>query len=265
MKPIKFLSYDEIACWVEAQATEIMATDPVGLVAILRGGAFIANCLSFKTGLPVFFIKYDRQKQQASWVGEKPKEGLVIVCEDFAGSGSTLINSLAFIEKTNTTKTITLVHDELSKIKPKWSRNYAGYQVVLPWERHKVNQDHEKDWMSGGAMGDKKMKHDHEYKKVGVDLDGVLCKDLAEEKYEVNLEECLNERDELKKEDHAPALNKEVHVIITARPLEDEERTRKWLNRVGYHDIEMYLRKTNHKSWKDSAHHKEVNIAYRLT
>lgn len=161
MQPAVYLSHDEISQWIESIKHEILEHPFVAVVGILRGGGFPALCVSFSTGLPVFHIQYDRKTQRASWVGEPPPPGLLLVCEDFAGSGQTLLNSLLFIKETHECKTLTLISDELSRHQADWTRRYNGHRVILPWERHCHSPSHRQDWHSNqGRSGEIEMLED---------------------------------------------------------------------------------------------------------
>lgn len=238
-----YLSYDQIALWVESIAAELRAAECSSIVCILRGGLFPAQCVAFATGLPLHFMRYDRGAQQATWVGPLPAPGKVLVCEDVAGLGYTLANCLDFLALSHPEfDVLTVVSDDLSRIQPRWSQHFDGVQVVFPWERHDQVPLHQQDWTEGGAAGSRVMRPDHEYRLVAVDLDGVLCHDIHPDRYAQDLAACLAERDQLLPADFAPKLEREQHVIVTGRPNEDRERTVAWLERHGLGGIPVYCR-----------------------
>jgi hypothetical protein len=99
------------------------------------------------------------------------------------------------------------------------------------------------------------MMADHHYRRWGVDLDGVLCADLAADRYEKDMAEALRARDALPRAPEAPELVPGRHVIVTGRALADRDRTRGWLDARGYEGIEAHHR--------DPAlhHHDDASIA----
>lgn len=97
---------------------------------------------------------------------------------------------------------------------------------------------------------------DEAYRYFAVDLDGVLCEDLPPALYHADLEACLLERDSLPLSAFAPSLMPSRHVVVTARPSEDSERTRLWLDKQGYHAISVHLRDPSSHSVSESAIHK---------
>lgn len=243
MRPRAYLPYDQIAQWLDAIGPELRAADFVGVVAVLRGGVFPAHCVSFATGLPVFSLRYSRSDRRASWAGELPPPGKLLICEDIAGSGSTLADAVEFVRATHPEhEVLTIVSDEWSRLQPRWSMQRAGIQTVLPWERHDQTPAHKADRREGGTQATAALRPDHEYRFWGVDLDGVMCSDLAPERYAADLSACLAERDTLPLLPLAPTLMPGTHAIVTGRPLQDQARTRQWLARHGFEAIAVHHR-----------------------
>jgi hypothetical protein len=60
------------------------------------------------------------------------------------------------------------------------------------------------------------------------DLDGVFVRDLAPEEDDADLRGALAHRDELAPFERTPDVANRNAVIITARPMQDAERTRRW-------------------------------------
>ncbi len=257
MNPVVYLNYNDISLWIDSLQPEFKQYPFVAIVGILRGGGFPALCASFATGLPLYHVKYDRQTQTAKWDGEIPPQGLVLVCEDFAGSGQTLSNCLRLINQTHEYKTLTLVSDEKSRIEADWTKRYDGYQVVLPWERHCLSPAHHEDWTNnGGKLGLTKMNNDNEYRYYAVDLDGIFCVDIHPIEYETDLHTTLQTRDQLPILPTAPTLKEGKHIIVTGRPTEDTQRTKEWMEKHGYHSIDIHHRNPEKHSAKETAIHK---------
>jgi hypoxanthine phosphoribosyltransferase len=258
-RPRTYFSYDQISLWIESLAAELQAEPFTGVVGILRGGVFTAACVAFNTGVALYFMRYDRERQQAQWVGSPPPPGKLLVCEDVAGLGYTLVHCLELIQQTHPEHDVlTLVSDDYSRLKPRWSLPFSGAQVILPWERHVQTRAQRTDWYQGGAKGQLAMRPDHEYRFWGVDMDGVLCADMPSQRYADDLAACLCERDGLLPEPLAPALKPQTHVIVTARPEEDRARTQAWLVQHGLGDVPVHLRDpdTHAATLEGSAHHK---------
>ena len=243
-RPPAYLDYSQISHWIDSLAGELRAEGFVGVVAVLRGGLFAAQCAAFATGAPLAFIRYDRLRQEASWQGDVPPPGRLLVCEDIAGHGHTLSNCCALVRRTHPEhRVLTIVSDELSRVRPDWSMHRPGVQTVLPWEREVVSPQFRRDyWHRDGAHGHHPMQPDHRYRRWGIDLDGVLCADLPPERYERDMAGALTVRDGLPRADTAPHLAAEQHVIVTGRPKTDRERTRAWLDAHGYAGIAVQHR-----------------------
>lgn len=259
MRQRSFLTFDQIGHWVDSIGSDLRGENYVAIVGVLRGGLFPAQCAAFATGASLHFIRYSRTSQKASWVGDPPPAGKVLLCEDVAGMGQTLATCLELVRQTNPdTDVLAVVSDELSRIQPKWSMFVPGVQTVFPWERHDQAPQHLKDWREGGATGSISMKADHSYRFFGVDMDGVLLDDLHPSEYEDDLSACLARRDLLPMTSHAPRMSLGSHVVITGRPAQDLERTRIWLERHGYGDIPVHHRdpKAHSSSTEAVATHK---------
>jgi hypoxanthine phosphoribosyltransferase len=242
-RPRTYLSYDAIALWVDSIAPQLRAAGCSFIAGVLRGGMFPAQCVAFATGLPLHFIRHDRATQRASWVGPLPPPGKALVCEEIAGMGTTLANCLRLLSATHPEhELLTVVSDDRSRVQPRWSQRFDGVQVVFPWERHDQVPRHRRDWAEGGATGLRAMLPDHAYRLVAVDLDGVLCDDIAPDRYAADLAACLAERDQLLMAAHCPALEADTHVVVTGRPEEDRPRTLAWLQRHGLGALPVHFR-----------------------
>jgi hypoxanthine phosphoribosyltransferase len=261
-----YFSYDQISLWIESLAAELQAAQFSAVVGVLRGGAFAATCVAFNTGAPMHFMRYDRESQLAQWVGSPPPPGKLLVCEDVAGLGHTLVHCLELVGRTHPEhEVLTVVSDDYSRSKPRWSLPFSDVQVILPWERHVQALAQRTHWYQGGAKGKLAMRPDHEYRFWGVDMDGVLCSDLPTQRYIDDLAACLRDRDGLDKHALAPMLESDTHVIVTARPEEDRARTQAWLQRQGLGEVAVHLRDPNvHSSTLEGSAHHKGSTATRL-
>lgn len=226
-----YLDYNTIALKLDALAGQMKHDGYEALAIILRGGAFSGIHLAFLTALPVYFLRYDRTVGQAHWVGPAPTQQKVLLCEDFAGSGQTLIRSRQFlVDEGYDVATCVVCVDRLSASVPDYACFWLQAEearIILPWERYRAN--HAVDTHPGLP--------DHAYEKVAWDMDGVFVDDVEGWRYAEDLEQALQTRDALLPADYAPTIGP-GDCIVTGRPVEDEERTRGWLAR---HHIELPL------------------------
>ncbi|RNA70343.1 phosphoribosyltransferase [Alteribacter keqinensis] len=160
-----YLNYNAISQKLDTLAPEIREQAFDGLVILLRGGSFAGMHLTFLTGLPYFFLTYDRKTGQAEWFGAKPYGKRLLLVEDFAGSGKTLIDSAAFLKGEGVELTTLVVcKDSKSASTPDYiCFNYAhtDYRIFFPWERHRINNE-----AVGKRHGAETGKPDHEYEKA---------------------------------------------------------------------------------------------------
>lgn len=229
-----YLDYSQIALQIDALSEVLRKQNYDAIVIILRGGSFLGGHLSFQLDLPVFFLKYNRKDGKVSWVGEKPLYEKVILCEDFAGSGHTLIDCKEFLEiEGYSVSTFVVSVDRLSSSHPDyacfWLQNEQR-RIIFPWERYRLNHD----------VNKRERLSDLEYKKTGWDMDGVFLDDIESSIYRQDIQKALEIRDILPMASYAPS--PEIQdVIITGRPTTDYDRTRKWaeFNKI---TIPIYLR-----------------------
>src|SRR5262249_42515627 len=138
-----YLDYNSLSLRLDTLSVQIMEKDYDGLVILLRGGYFLGLHLAFLTGLPYYFVKYDRLSSTVAWEGAVPAGTRLLLCEDFAGSGVTLTNTKAYLESFGK-KVDTLVgcSDLLSASLPTYAcyQNFnPEYRFIFPWERHRLN------------------------------------------------------------------------------------------------------------------------------
>lgn len=222
------LDYNQIAMRLDAMINDIKASNYEAIVTIVRGGNFPASHLSVRTGLKIYYLHYNRNTGTTSWIGQAPSEKKLLVCEDLAGLGKTLIDCRNFLSKEN------FEHDALVVFKDTLSASVPEYvcfetsnpneQFVLPWERFKLNPQSKVEYP--------KYLGDHEFEITGYDMDGVFLDDVPGEIYKSGLEFALQIRDHYPLATYAPEIQKK-DIIITGRPQIDETRSKNWLTEQG--------------------------------
>lgn len=232
------LDYSQIALAAEALAPALRATGYDGLAAILRGGLHLAAHAAFATGLPLHFLSYSREKRQVTWHGPAPSGQRLLLCEDFAGRGHTLVDCEAFLVQSGfVVDALVVCADAVSRTQPRWSlfqTKVPGSRFLLPWERH----CHNPEAPAASTLAD------HQLRRTAWDLDGVFVQDVESHHYRSDLDAALDQRDLLSLASFAPA-PASGDLIITGRPEGDAERTRQWCRRVGL-DLRIIFRDDGH-------------------
>lgn len=266
-RPRRMLDYQQIESWIHTIAPELRAYDFGAIVGIMRGGAVAALLLSFEIGSAVHLLQFNRLKKEVSWLTEPaPQDKPIILCEDVAGNGLTLKSCCDFLTANGYQyKVLTIVSDALSRVKPDWSIYFDGIQAVFPWERHDYVPSFVEHMSKGGPDTINIAAADHEYEYIGVDIDGVLLDDVPSHLYDQDLDAVLARRDAMSPRSNLPQFHKERHIFITGRPLVDFERTRNWLNKHNWHDIELYCRDPeSHSSHINEVARHKAETAARL-
>ena len=244
-----YLDYNSIALRLDALADKVRRENFGAIAIVLRGGSFAGMHMAFLTGIPCYFIRYNRKTRKVRWVGEPaPLKCHVLLCEDFAGAGWTLIDCHAFLlEAGFHVKTLVVCQDSESATIPDFycfdgTNNNEKY--LLPWERHIL------------AVREFDGREDHEYERVAWDLDGVFLSEVHGYFYSADLEATLKMRDNLPLAPFAPNVSIQ-DVIVTERPLRDKERTEEWLREhnlcvpVVFRDEDVQTHsKENDAKWK---------------
>lgn len=246
-KPIVPLTYEQLDHWVESLQPALIAEEFAMVIGILRGGAPLALMVSHATGASVAFLRYERTTREVRWDSALPLPepgSKVLLCEDIAGRGNTLVDCIAFLSEHGlVVRTLTGAYDDLSRLRPDYSIDASGYFALFPWERQAYTDRYRADWSrdskgEGTFMGD-----DHEYAVYAIDLDGVLLPDIPLTRYDEDLPGALAERDALVPFEGLPGIDlKHTRAIITGRPEMDRERTLEWLHRHGFGHIELIMR-----------------------
>lgn len=144
-----YLSYNQIAMKIDAMASSIRTESFEAIVVIVRGGAFPGTHLSIRTGLPMYFLSYERKKNPpiVKWIGEPAPQKKVLLVEDMAGAGLTLRSCRDYlIQSGYQVNTFVVFKDLKSSIKPDYhcfSSEIPGHTFLLPWEKTKINPGYE--------------------------------------------------------------------------------------------------------------------------
>jgi len=246
-KPVLPLTYEQLDHWIESLQPALLAEHFTMTLGILRGGAPLALMVSHAVGTPVAFLRYDRGSRAVAWdstLPVPPAGSKVLVCEDIAGRGFTLVDCIAFLRGHGLeVKTLTGAVDELSRTQPDYAIDARGYFALFPWERQAYTERYREDWArveAGAASG---MADDHEYVTYAIDLDGILLPDVPLARYDEDLDAALAERDALLPFEVLPGIDlKRVRTIITGRPEMDRARTEAWLARHGFGHMQLVMR-----------------------
>jgi hypoxanthine phosphoribosyltransferase len=246
-KPVVPLTYEQLDHWIESLQPLLVAEEFAAVIGILRGGAPLALMVSHATGANVAFLRYDRATREVRWDSTLPLPepgSKVLLCEDIAGRGHTLVDCIAFLREHGlVVRTLTGAYDDLSRLRPDYSIDASGYFALFPWERQAYTDRYRADWTRDGAKEGTLMADDHEYAVYAIDLDGVLLPDLPLARYDEDLDAALAERDTLLPFERIPGIDmKHTRAIITGRPEMDRTRTVEWLERHGFGHLELVMR-----------------------
>ncbi|NYT86503.1 hypothetical protein [Pollutimonas harenae] len=229
------------------------------VVAIARGGMVPGLMASMGLSLPLYALSYSRADRCVSWyTNQKPgAPSRILLVEDIAGRGTTLSDSLAFLQQLgHDTKVFTLAYDTDSRIRPDYGQEIpAGMRAWFPWEQASISAAFDQ-------TGNQPAKPEHEYASWAIDLDGILLMDLPEHLYAQALQDTLAQRDLLLPNKTLPGLSLTDITIITGRPEQDRERTQAWLSRHGFHGP-LIMRNESLYSAEQTAAHKAQAILAR--
>ncbi|WP_284285668.1 hypothetical protein [Alicyclobacillus fastidiosus] len=190
--------------------------------------------MAFLTGLPVHFIRYYRPNASVEWVGPAPEpKTKLLLCEDSAGKGKTLLNCRNFLlSQGYTVSTLVVCKMPFAATTPEYSCfdwTNDDLQVLFPWNRYRINGESRADALP-----------DHEYERTAWDMDGVFLNDIERNVYDEDIEAALIQRDNTPLAEYAPQVSSK-DIVITSRPEIDRERTETWLRQFGI-DVSVVLR-----------------------
>ncbi|MBT2793729.1 phosphoribosyltransferase [Paraburkholderia strydomiana] len=262
-KPVLPLTYEQLDHWIESLQPALLAEGFTMAIGILRGGAPLALMVSHSAGAPVAFLRYDRASRTVAWDSTlpiPPAGSKVLLCEDIAGRGFTLVDCVAFLKQHGLdVKTLTGAVDDLSRTQPDYAIDARGYFALFPWERQAYTERYRDDWARVEAGDAPAMADDHHYATYAIDLDGILLPDVPLARYDEDLAAALLERDALLPFEVLPGIDlKRVRTIITGRPEMDRARTQAWLERHGFGHMQLVMRMpgTHDESPAGAAAHK---------
>jgi hypoxanthine phosphoribosyltransferase len=246
-KPVLPLTYEQLDHWIESLQPTLLAERFTMSLGILRGGAPLALMVSHAVGTPVAFLRYERPSRAVAWDSTlpiPPAGSKVLLCEDIAGRGFTLVDCIAFLQAHGLeVRTLTGAVDELSRTQPDYAIDARGYFALFPWERQAYTERYRDDWARVEAGAETAMADDHEYAAFAIDLDGILLPDVPLARYDEDLAAALAERDALLPFEVLPGIDlQQVRTIITGRPEIDRARTEAWLARHGFAHMQLVMR-----------------------
>lgn len=140
-----YLSYNQIAMKIDTMVPAIREASFDALVVIVRGGSFPGTHLSIRTGLPIYFLSYERKKNPpvVNWIGEPAPPGKLLLVEDVAGAGKTLSSCLHFLLLSSyEVNTFVVFKDTKSAVEPDFfcfASDIPDRTFLLPWEKSKIN------------------------------------------------------------------------------------------------------------------------------
>lgn len=272
-KPVLPLTYEQIDRWIASLQPELAHEGFACAVGILRGGAWPATLVSHATGVAPAFLRYERATRTVTWdssIPLPPRGSKVLVCEDIAGMGHTLADCIDYLREHGlVVKTLTVVFDDLSRLRPDYGMDCRGYFPLLPWERHAHTDGYRDRWRltRAGTLGP--IGEDHEFAAYAIDLDGVLLADVPAHRYDADLQAALVERDALLPFEQLPQIDfARTKAIVTGRPEMDRTRTAGWLARHGYDALRLVMRdpsKYGDRPEQVAAHKAEAAIELACT
>ncbi len=195
------------------------------VVAILRRGLFPAYFLANELGLPMRFIQLDRDSGTPTMFGDVSGQRVLLV-DDSWSTGRTMAPCKAWLEA-HGCEVITCAIFAVRPMKLDFTveaEPSPAQEWVTPWERRLFTPQ-------ARALKNAGKHHPQDDWRLSFyawDLDGIFVPDLAQEEYDADLQGALALRDSLCPLDHAPEIDYRNTVIVTARPIEDADRTRRW-------------------------------------
>ena len=228
------------------------------VVAVARGGLVPATMAATALGLALHAVAYSRADRKVGWfTASKPHAGArILLVEDIAGRGTTLIDSLAFLQAQGySVKVFTLAYDAQSRIVPDFGMKMPeNCRAWFPWERESITD-------TFGLTHNAPTQPEYTYASWAIDMDGVLLADLPDQHYQQQLEQTLLARDALPMACVVPTVDYTTVTIITGRPEQDRVRTQDWLHRHGIHGPLVMRNEALYKAPQSAAHKADAIIA----
>lgn len=139
LKPVLPISYEQMDRLVASIQPTLLEEAFSSIIGILRGGGPLALMVSHATGVEPAFLRYYRVDRSVIWdssIPLPPPGSKVLLCEDIAGTGHTLKDCLAFLQRRGLiVRVFTVGFDDLSGIRPDYGLDGRGYFLQFPWER----------------------------------------------------------------------------------------------------------------------------------
>jgi adenine/guanine phosphoribosyltransferase-like PRPP-binding protein len=208
------------------------------VVAILRGGLFPGHFLANELGLPIQFIDFDRKAGAVSMLGSVPA-GRVLLVDDSCVSGRTIAPCREWLEA-HGCEVITCAIFAVRPVKLDFAieaEPAPSQEWVVPWERRLFTPNGKASSVKDKYPG----RDDWHLAFRAWDLDGIFVRDLGRDRYRIDLEHALAQRDSLAPLPNTPEIDYPNAVIITARPMSDADRTRRWWARH-FPQLPIYFR-----------------------
>lgn len=228
------------------------------VVAIARGGLVPGTLVSTGLDLPLYALQYSRENRDVSWYTVNQPAGpcRILLVEDIAGRGTTLSDSIAFLQALGHELTVfTLAYDAQSRVTPDYGLNIPdGYRAWFPWERESITPAFD-------ATHNRPGQPEYNYASWAIDLDGILLMDLPEDEYAQALQETLTRRDQLPPNKNLPQVDLANVTIITGRPEQDRLRTQAWLDQHGFHGPLIMRDEARHTPEQTAAHKAEAILS----
>lgn len=196
------------------------------IVALERGGNYLATMLSHFARVPIAYARYNRRSATVETAFLPPEAERVLLVEDIAGSGITLHSVKTHLESIGLeVEVLCLAKDEKSRIDPDLRVDIGKARYLFPWERlaHDLGSD---------PLRTQEDDADLPWVRA-FDLDGVFLPDVDAALYESDLERALSIRHTSPAAHKRPPLWRDQGTIITARPEQDRGPTQRWLEAHG--------------------------------
>ncbi|MDB5764815.1 MAG: phosphoribosyltransferase [Herminiimonas sp.] len=233
-----FFSYRDIENMLERFVAPLRERQCEVVVAILRGGLFPAHFLANELGLPMRFIQLDRDSGTPTMLGDVSGQRVLLV-DDSCCTGRTMAPCKVWLEARGC-EVITCAIFAVRPVRVDFAveaEPSPAQEWVVPWERRVFTPGAR----ALGGDGKYLPMNDAHLSFYAWDLDGIFVPDLAREEYEADLQDALARRDDLPPLDRIPAIDFRNAAIVSARPIVDASRTRRWWARH-FPLLPMYFR-----------------------
>ncbi len=211
------------------------------VLGIARSGVIPAVMISQTIDVTVAFIQCGRTQEPRFMDNIDVKGKKILLVDDIIGLGLTMRKVYDFVRNHGAdVSTCCLYYDEeTTQFTPDFGYSTEHF-MHAQWDRKDVTP------RSRQALSDKngRCTTSDTFECFGTDLDGVFLDDINRKAYrlEGRIQQILHYRDHLKPMDNIPVINhSDVH-IITARPMMDFDRTRRWLDANGFTDVQLSCR-----------------------